>query len=104
MRRRAKIIPFPGVPLAPQPEEPAEPAVDARAFVEVRRCDQPEALVVKGLLESDGIPTLLRSRLSHSVHPFSVGGQGEVVILVPQAHAVRARRLLTGAVPRRRSS
>ena len=50
--------------------------------------------MVKSLLESESIPTLLRSRLAHSVHPFTVGDQGEVVILVPEAAALQARRLL----------
>jgi hypothetical protein len=63
--------------------------------VEVRRCrDQAEALVVKSLLESEGIPCVMRSRLAHSVHPFTVGDQGEVIVLVPAADAARARVLL----------
>ena len=62
--------------------------------MEVRRCDQAEAVVVRSLFESEGIPTLLRSRLAHSVHPFSIGDQGEVVILVPAHEAARGRRLL----------
>jgi len=44
---------------------------------------------VRSLFESEGIPTLLRSRLAHSVHPFSIGDQGEVVILVPAHEAAR---------------
>lgn len=95
MRRRARIIRFPGAPgpagggQAPRPAPPGEPDL-----VEVRRADRAEALVVRGLLESEGIPVVLRSRLAHSVHPFTVGDQGEVVILVPEADAPRARRLL----------
>ena len=69
-------------------------AGDPSALVEVHRCDQREALVVKGLFESEGIPTLLRARLAHSVYPFSVGGQGEVVVLVPASEAALSRRLL----------
>jgi hypothetical protein len=64
-------------------------------MVAVHRCDRAEAMVVKGLFESEGIPTMLRSRLAHSVHPFTVGAQGEVVIMVPETEAVRSRRLLT---------
>jgi hypothetical protein len=106
MKRRAKVIPFPGVvrePATGGPDGPPPPP-DERELVEVRRCDQTEALIVKGLLETAGIPALLRSRLLHSVHPFSVGAQGEVVILVPAVDAVRARRLLTRRVRRRQSS
>ena len=82
--RRARVIPFPTA---------ARAADDAP--VEVHRCDQAEALVVKGLFESDGIPTLLQSRIAHSVHPFTVGAQGEVVIIVPRSERARAARLLT---------
>jgi len=77
----------------PFPRRAAEPG-ERGALVEVHRCDQREALVVKGLFESEGIPVLLRSRIPHSVYPFTVGAQGEVVLLVPRADADRSRRLL----------
>ena len=94
MRRKAKIIPFPGTPQPPIPRASVE-AGGERGLVAVHRCDQSEAMVVKSLFESEGIPTVLRSRLAHSVHPFTVGAQGEVVILVPRSETVRSRRLLT---------
>ena len=94
MRRKAKIIRFPGAPEPPTHLASPE-SDDERGLVEVHRCDQPEAMVVKSLFESEGIPTLLRSRFAHSVHPFTVGAQGEVVILVPGSEAVRGRALLT---------
>lgn len=88
MVKRGRIIRFPGA------ATPA-PAPGDRTLLEVRRCrDRAEALVVRSLLESHGIPCLLRSRIAHSVHPFTVGDQGEVVILVPAAEASRAQRLL----------
>lgn len=83
--RRRRVIPFPTAP---------RPGATDDTLVEVRRCDQGEAMVVKSLFESEGIPTLLRSRIAHSVHPFTVGAQGEVRILVPAADAARSRRLL----------
>ena len=93
MPRRSKVIRFPGAP-----EPPTRPAsgnaTDELGLVEVHRCDQPEAMVVKSLFESEGIPTLFRSRLAHSVHPFTVGAQGEVVILVPKKEVTRTRALL----------
>lgn len=88
MARRGKIIPFPRRPAEP------EPPAGGRGLVELHRCDQAEAVVVKSLLESEGIPTLLRSRLAHSVHPFTVGAQGEVVVLVPPSEVEHGRRLL----------
>ena len=88
MARRGKVIPFPTRPGRPQnrPEE--------RAFTELRRCDHAEAVVLRSLLESEGIPAMLRSRLALSVHPFSVGAQGEVTVLVPQPELARSRVLL----------
>jgi hypothetical protein len=89
MARRGKVIPFPV-------RAAARPPADGRAFTELHRCDQAEAVVVKSLLESEGIPALLRSRLALSVHPFSVGAQGEVTVLVPESELARSRVLLEG--------
>ncbi len=89
--RRGRIIPFPA--------GRSRPSLDERSLVEIHRCDQAEALVVKSLFESEGIPTLLRSRIAHSVHPFTVGAQGEIVILVPAAEVARGRRLLVRLAP-----
>jgi Putative prokaryotic signal transducing protein len=89
MPRRGRVIPFP---------ESRRPTADTDALVEIHRCDQAEAMVVKSLLESEGIPTLLRSRLVSSVHPFTVGSQGEVVILVTAREAARAARRLVRLV------
>ena len=81
-----KVIPF--------PIRPAPVAGEQGALVEVHRCDQREALIVKGLFESEGIPVIVRSRIAHSVHPFTVGAQGEVTLFVPRADADSSRRLL----------
>jgi hypothetical protein len=84
MSRRAKVIRFPKSSPPPAP-----------ALVEVWRCrDQAEALVVKSLLESEGILVVLRSNLAQSVHPFSVGRQGEVIVLTPEQDGPRARTIL----------
>ena len=90
MARRARVIRFPKA--LPKPPE--------TDLVEVRRCrDEAEALVVKSLLESEGIPCVLRSRLAHSVHPFTVGAQGEIIVLVPATEAPRALVLLARTSP-----
>jgi hypothetical protein len=98
MRQRGKVIRFPGAPEPPSSSGAGE-ARDERGLVEVHRCDRSEALVVESLFESEGIPTLLRSRFAHSVHPFTVGAQGEVVILVPESEVVRSRALLARITP-----
>jgi hypothetical protein len=87
MPLRTRVIHFPKAPVT-------QSAPD-QGFVEVRRCHgQAEALVVRSVLESDGIPVVLRSNLAQSVHPFSVGNQGEIVVLAPERYAPRARTLL----------
>src|SRR6185295_15176657 len=76
---------------------PSPPPADSAELVELRRCrHQAEALVVRGLLESQGIPTAIRSRIAQSVHPFSVGGQAESVLLVPASMAELAKSILAG--------
>ena len=84
--RRAKIV---RLPIRP-PKAPS-----TSGLVEARRCrDQAEGLVVRGLLESEGIQVVLQSRLAQSVYPFSVGDQAEVVLLVAAADLPRARAVL----------
>jgi len=91
MAPRARVIRFPRVP--PTTADPAS------GLAEVRRCrDQAEALVVKSVLESQGHAVVLRSHVAQSVHPFSVGDQGEITVLVPTQDAPRARRALIRAL------
>jgi hypothetical protein len=89
MSRRGKVIPLPfSREAAPEPPE--------RGLVAVRRCrDQAEALVVRSVLDSEGISSVLRGLLVSSVHPFSVGEQGAVTVLVHEFDALRARALLS---------
>ena len=87
MARPAKVIPF--------PKGRSRGTAPLPGLVEVRRCrDQAEALVVRGLLDSEGIAAVLRSNLAQSVHPFSVGDQGEVTVLTSVDDAERARAIL----------
>jgi len=54
-----------------------------------------EAQVIKGLLESYGIPCFLKSHAAPSVHIFTVDGMGEVRVMVLDSMADRARELIT---------
>jgi len=83
--------------VGPARDRPA-PAHD---LVEVCRCTPVEAAVVRALLESAGIPALGRAHLVTALHPFSVGEQGRVAILVPAGAARRARALLARGRRRR---
>ena len=55
-----------------------------------------EAQVIKGLLESFGIPCILKSRAAPSVHMFTVDGMGEVKVMVWGSMAEKARNLIKG--------
>ncbi len=53
-----------------------------------------EALIIKGLLESNGILCLLKSNAAPSVHVFAVNGMGEVEVMVKESRAEEAKRLV----------
>jgi hypothetical protein len=89
-----RVIPFPARAPEPDDEEPG--------FEELTRVrDQAEALVVRSLLEAHGFEVLLRTHVAQSVHPFSVGDQGAVQVLVRREALGAARLLLarSGAGP-----
>jgi hypothetical protein len=86
-----RVIPFPS--RAPEPD-------DAREFEELARVrDQAEALIVRGLLEAHGIEVLLRTHVAPSVHPFTVGDQGAVQVLVRREALATSRLLLARVGP-----
>lgn len=58
---------------------------------------QVQAHVIKGRLESEGIPVLLRYDSGSTVFALTVDGLGEVEILVPREEAARARKILSQA-------
>jgi hypothetical protein len=59
-----------------------------------RAASEIEAEVIKGLLESNGIPCLLKSHAAHSVHMFAVDGMGEVKVMVLESMAEKAKELI----------
>ena len=66
-------------------------------LVEVYRAvGEAEAQIIKGLLESNGIPCLLKSNAAPSVHVFTVDGMGEVKVMVGESTAEEAKRLIVG--------
>ena len=88
-----RVIPFRR--RAPEPPEPE----DGQAFAELTRArDQAEALVIRSLLEAHGIRVLLRTHVAPSVHPFTVGNQGEVRVLVLRPALAESRLLLARCV------
>ncbi|MCJ7744462.1 MAG: DUF2007 domain-containing protein [Dehalococcoidales bacterium] len=59
-----------------------------------RAAGEAEALIIKGLLETYGIPCVLKSSAAPSVHVFTVDGMGEVKVMVSDSVAEEARRLI----------
>jgi hypothetical protein len=59
-----------------------------------RAAGEAEALIIKGLLETYGIPCVLKSSAAPSVHVFTVDGMGEVKVMVSDSMAEEARRLI----------
>ncbi len=64
-------------------------------MIEVYRASgEAEALIIKGLLESNGIPCLLKSNAAPSVHVFAFDGMGEVRVMVNESEAEEAKKLI----------
>ena len=55
---------------------------------------QPEAEIVKGRLESEGIPAMLRYESAGVVYGLTIDGLGQVQIQVPSSLAQHAREIL----------
>ena len=67
-------------------------------MVEVYRAvGEAEAQIIKSLLESYGIPSMLKSRAAPSVHAFVMDGMGEVRLMVWESTAEEARELIRGS-------
>jgi hypothetical protein len=64
-------------------------------MVEVYKApNEMEAQVIKGLLESYGVPCFLKSNAAPSVHIFTMDGMGEVKIMVLDSMADKAKNLI----------
>lgn len=59
-----------------------------------RAASEAEARIIKGFLESNGIPCLLKANAAPSVHAFAIDGMGQVDILVWEDIAGKARELI----------
>jgi len=59
-----------------------------------RTWDDTEAEIIRGLLESYGIPCGVISDITHSVYPLTTDGLGEIRLSVPEEAAEEAERIL----------
>jgi hypothetical protein len=63
-------------------------------LVTVRSANYMEAQIIKGRLESEGIPVLLRYESAGVVFGITVDGVGEVEVMVPEHLAEEAKEIL----------
>ena len=70
---------------------------NSQKMVEVyRAAGEMEAQVIKGLLESYGIPCFLKGDAARTIYGLTVDGLGEVRIMVQESIAEEAKRLIKG--------
>ncbi len=55
-----------------------------------------EAHIIQGKLESNGIPSIVRSLAAPSVHAFVLDGLGEYRVLVPESLVEDAKQVIEG--------
>ena len=55
---------------------------------------QPEAEIIKGRLESEGIPAILRYEAAGFIYGLTIDGLGQVEVQVPSSLAQRAKQIL----------
>lgn len=68
---------------------------NSQKMVEVyRAAGEMEAQVIKGLLESYGIPCFLKGDAARTIYGLTVDGLGEVKIMVRESMAEQARKLI----------
>jgi hypothetical protein len=68
-------------------------------LVTVRTAKYLEAEIIKGRLESEGIPVLLRYESAGLIYGITVDGLGEVKIMVPRDLAEEAKEILGVVYP-----
>jgi len=59
-----------------------------------RASGEAEAQIILGLLTSHQIPAMLKSNAAPSVHVFAIDGMGEVQVMVREALADKAKKLI----------
>jgi len=69
------------------------------SLVTVRTAKYMEAQIIKGRLESEGIPVLLSYESAGLVYGLTVDGLGEVKIMVPEHLAEEAKQILGVVYP-----
>jgi hypothetical protein len=67
-------------------------------LVTVRTANYMEAQIIKGRLESEGVPVLLSYESAGLIYGLTIDGLGQVKIMVPEAMAEEAKAILNSSV------
>ncbi|MFC1927526.1 putative signal transducing protein [Chloroflexota bacterium] len=67
---------------------------ESKSLVTVRTANYMEAQIIKGRLESEGIPVLLRYESAGLIYGITVDGLGQVKVMVPKHLAEEASEIL----------
>jgi hypothetical protein len=67
---------------------------ESQRLVTIRTANYMEAQIIKGRLESEGIPVLLSYESAGLIYGITVDGLGEVKIMVPKDLAEEAKEIL----------
>jgi hypothetical protein len=67
---------------------------ESKSLVSVRTANYMEAHIIKGRLETEGIPVLLRYESAGLVYGITVDGLGQVKVMVPRHLAEEAKEIL----------
>ncbi len=57
--------------------------------------NETEAQIIKGLLESEGIPVIIKQEAIGKVYGLTLNGLGQIRLLVPAEHKEHAKLLLS---------
>jgi hypothetical protein len=78
----------------PPPEAEPEPVVDGDLVMVARIYDPLEAEMLRGRLESEGIPAMVADTLTAQTNPFYKLAIGGVRVMVPEAYLAQAREIV----------
>ena len=87
-----------GTPSSPLPEAQPEPVVEGDLVMVARIYDPLEAEMLRGRLESEGVPAMVADTLTAQTNPFYKLAIGGVRVMVPEAYLAQAREIVRADV------
>jgi hypothetical protein len=81
-------------PSSPLPDADPEPAVEGDLVMVARLYNPLEAEMLRGRLESEGVPAMVADTQTAQVNPFYKLAIGGVRVMVPEAYLAQAREIV----------